>query len=225
MASKPVLARAAGLLYLLLAVCGGFSELYVRAGALVPGDAAATADNVRASAGLFRIAFATDIVNLVCFLLVAVLLYAVLGAVERNVALAMVAFNAVAVAVMSANMVAHLGAIRAATGPNPSDVRVLELLTAHADGYHVAQVFFGLWLFPLGYLVFRSGFFPKALGVVVMAGSAGYVGDLAVGFASPSAQSVLAPVLLGAATLGEVSLLLWLLVRAVPAQRAVVATG
>jgi hypothetical protein len=58
-------------------------------------------------------------------------------------------------------------AVMSATGPSPSDVLVL--LTAHADGHHVAWVFFGLWPFLLGYLVFRSGFCPRALGVVVMA--------------------------------------------------------
>ena len=212
MASKVGLARVAGLLYLVLAVCGGFSELYVRAGVLVPGDAAATAANVRASATLFRVAFATDVVNIVCFLVVAVLLHAVLGEVNRPVALAMVVFNAVAVAIMGVNMVNHAGVLRAAT---TSDALVLQYLVAHADGYLVAQVFFGLWLFPLGYLVFRSGWFPKALGVLVMAGSAGYLGDLVAGLLSADLRSALSPVLLGLASVAEVSLLLWLLVRSV----------
>ncbi|HWO65636.1 MAG TPA: DUF4386 domain-containing protein [Umezawaea sp.] len=212
MTSKVGLARVAGLLYLVLAVCGGFSELYVRAGALVPGDAAATAANVRASAALFRVAFATDVLNIVCFLVVAVLLHAVLGEVNRPVALAMVVFNAVAVAIMGVNMVNHAGALRAAT---TSDALVLQYLVAHADGYLVAQVFFGLWLFPLGYLVFRSGWFPRALGVLVMAGSAGYLGDLVAGLLSADLRSALSPVLLGLASVAEVSLLLWLLVRSV----------
>ena len=190
----------------------GFSELVVRAGAVVPGDAAATAATVRASAGLFRIAFATDVVNIVCFLVVAVLLHSVLGEVDRMVAMAMVLFNAVAVAIMGVNLVDHLGALRAA---NSDDGLVLRLLEAHADGYLVAQVFFGLWLLPLGYLVFRSGWFPRALGVVVMAGSAGYLGDLVVRFAAADLRAALSPVLLGVASLAEVSLLLWLLVRSV----------
>ena len=207
-----VRARLAGMFYLVLAVCGGFSELVVRAGAVVPGDAAATAATVRASSGLFRVAFATDVVNIVCFLVVAVLLHSVLGEVDRMVAMAMVLFNAVAVAVMTVNMVNHLGALRAS---NSDDAAVLRLLEAHADGYLVAQVFFGLWLLPLGYLVFRSGWFPRALGVVVMAGSAGYLGDLVVRFAAADLRAALSPVLLGVASLAEVSLLLWLLVRSV----------
>ncbi|MFD9734978.1 DUF4386 domain-containing protein [Umezawaea sp. NPDC059074] len=207
-----VKARLAGVFYLVLAVCGGFSELVVRAGVVVPGDAAATAANVRASAGLFRVAFATDVVNIVCFLVVAVLLHSVLGEVDRMVAMAMVLCNAVAVAIMAVNMVNHLGALRAATS---DDGLVLRLLEAHADGYLVAQVFFGLWLLPLGYLVFRSGWFPRALGVVVMAGSAGYLGDLVVRFAAADLRAALSPVLLGVASLAEVSLLLWLLVRSV----------
>jgi hypothetical protein len=116
MASKPVLAHLAGLLYLIVAVTGGYAELGVRADLVVPGDAAATSANIAASAGLFRLAFVLDLVNITCFVLVALTPYALFHQVNRPVAVAMVVFNAIAVAVMSVNMLHHFGALAIATG-------------------------------------------------------------------------------------------------------------
>ncbi|MDQ7903970.1 DUF4386 family protein [Phytohabitans sp. ZYX-F-186] len=82
------LARTAGLLYLIVAVTGGFAELYVRSGALVPGDAAATAANIAESATLFRAGFATDLVNITCVLLVGLTMHALLKPAPATPALA-----------------------------------------------------------------------------------------------------------------------------------------
>jgi hypothetical protein len=87
-------------------------------------------------------------------------------------------------------------------------------LEMHKQGFHIAQIFFGLWLLPLGYLVFKSGFFPKALGVLVVAGGFGYLGDLVV--VALGIGSSASAVILVLPTLAEVSLLLWLLVKGVP---------
>ena len=95
MTSEKRLARIAGLLYLVVAVCGGFSELYVRAGVKVPGDAAATAANIAASATLFRIGALTDLVNLVCFLVLALVLYGLLKPVGARAGLDMLVVSAV----------------------------------------------------------------------------------------------------------------------------------
>ena len=80
------LARTAGVLYLLVALCGMFAELYVRSGIVVPGDAAATAGNIRASATLFRLGFVVDLVQATCFLFTAMALYLLLRHVNRLVA-------------------------------------------------------------------------------------------------------------------------------------------
>jgi Domain of unknown function (DUF4386) len=162
------LARTAGLLYLTVAVTGGFAELYVRSGALVPGDAAATAANIAESATLFRVGLATDLVNIACFLLVGLTLYTLLKPVDPRAALAMLASNAVAVAVMAANLLNHAGALLAATDPDyaaafgggPADALAMMFLDLHGHGYTIAQVFFGLWLLPLGYLIRQSGMSP-----------------------------------------------------------------
>jgi len=169
MTSEMRRARTAGLLYLIVAVCGGFSELYVRSSVKVAGDAAATADNIAASATLFRIGALTDLVNLVCFLVLALVLYGLLKPVSASAAQAMLVFNAVSVAVMTANMVNHLAALQAATSQD--DALAVLFLDLHVQGYLVAGTFFGLWLLPLGYLLFRSGYAPRAPGALVMVGS------------------------------------------------------
>jgi hypothetical protein len=217
------LARTAGLLYLIVAVTGGFAELYVRSGALVPGDAAATAANIGESATLFRAAFAIDLINITCFLLVGLALHTLLKPVDPRAALAMLASNAVAVAVMAANLLNHLGALLAATSPDyaaafggeSADALALMFLDLHDHGYTIAQVFFGLWLLPLGYLIHQSGMFPRALGVLVMVGCAGYLADVAAVLLSPDYDSSLSPILVWPAAVAEISLVLWLLAKGV----------
>jgi Domain of unknown function (DUF4386) len=223
MTSKTGLARAAGALYLIVAVCGGFSELYVRSSVVVPGDPAATAAKVSASATLFRIGLATDLMNLTCFLLVAVTLYALLRQVGHEIALAMVLLTTVSVAIMGVNLLNHLGALLAATDPafpaafgaeDPAAL-VMVFLDLHQYGYLIAQVFFGLWLLPLGYLLVRSGYVPRVLGVLVMVASLGYLADLVAILLSPSFESSLSTFVLAPAVVGELSLILWLLVKGV----------
>jgi hypothetical protein len=221
MTSEKRLARIAGLLYLVVAVCGGFSELYVRAGVKVPGDAAATAANISASATLFRIGAVTDLVNLVCFLVLALILYGLLKPVGAKAALAMLVFNAVSVAVMTANMVNHLGALLAATsedyagtfGASSSAALAMLFLDLHAQGYLLAGIFFGLWLLPLGYLLVSSRAAPRALGVLLMVGSLGYVADAVANVLAPTAAQTLTPLLVLPSALAEVALIFWLLVK------------
>jgi hypothetical protein len=109
------LARVAGLLYLIVALTAVFAEL-VRARIVTPGDAAATADSIRASATLFRVGFVTDLVQATCFLLTAMLLYRLLRHVNRPVAAAMVTFVAVSVAIMCLNALSQLAALLLAAG-------------------------------------------------------------------------------------------------------------
>jgi hypothetical protein len=223
------LARIAGLLYLIVAVCGGFSELYVRSGVKVPGDAATTADNISASATLFRIGALTDLVSVACFLVLALVLYGLLKPVSAKAALAMLVFNAVSVAIMTANMVNHLGALLAATdedyagafGAESSDALAMLFLDMHSQGYSVAGIFFGLWLLPLGYMLFRSRYAPRPLGALVMVGSFGYVADVVTSVLFPTLGETLTPVLVLPSVLAEVSLILWLLVKGLDVQRRV----
>lgn len=179
MTTTKKLARLAGLLYLTVAVLGGLPQLYIRPSVRVAGDAAATAAHVAAETTLMRVGFVGELVALTSFLLLAMALYMLLKHVNRHAAAAMVTFVAVAVAVMSANMINHLAAVMlvtdtslAAAGPDSLALLFLEL---HAVGYSIAEIFFGLWLLPLGYLAYRSGYFPRALGVLLMVGCFAYL--------------------------------------------------
>jgi hypothetical protein len=209
------LARLAGLFYLIVAVTGGFSQLVVRDSLVEPGNPAATADNIATSAGLFRTAFATDLVNITFFVLAALTLYALLERIDDRIALGMVVFNTVAAAIMSVNMINHFAALRVATTSGESDALVMLFLDMHSKGYAIAQIFFGLWLLPLGYLVYKSGFIPRALGVLLMVGAFSYLTELVVGFLFPGlAESILLVIAMPAA-FAEVSFTIWLLARGV----------
>ena len=223
MISTRTLARTAGVLYLMVALCGMFAELYVRSGIVVPGDAAATADNIRASATLFRLGFVVDLVQATCFLLTAMALYLLLRHVNRLVAAAMVTLVAVSVAIMCLNLLNQLVALSIATdgdyasalGPAGSDALAALFAEMQHDGFLIAQMFFGLWLLPLGYLVVRSGYVPRVLGVLLALGGVGYLVDLFARFLALGAAERISPFVLAPALVGEVAFVAWLLVKAV----------
>ena len=222
MSSSKTLARLAGILYLIVAVGGGFSE-YVRLSVRVRGDAAATAANVAEHASLFRLGFVADLVDFACFLAVGLLLYAILKPAGPRIAVSMLALNAVSVAIQALNMLNHLGALLVATdrtyttGLSSDTVAglVALLLDMHAQGYLIAQIFFGLFLLPLGYLVYRSGLFPRVLGRILMIGSGGYVAGVVATYLSPGFESSLAVYFGIAGGLAELTFLVWLLIAGV----------
>ena len=218
------LARTAGAFYLAVAVLGGFTHGYVRARVYAPGDATTTADNVGSSAGLVRVGFAADLVQATLMLFVVMTLYRLLQHVNRGVAQAMVIFVVVSVSITCLNMVPQLGAVVVATEPaystafgvDTANGLVLLLLDLQHNGYLVAQIFFGLWLFPLGLLAYRSGMFPRALGVLLMAGAVSYLVDVALQFLAPDVADAVSPtILIPLVIVAEVSMLLYLLVRGV----------
>ncbi len=235
MSSSKTLARLAGILYLIVAVGGGFSE-YVRLSVRVRGDAAATAANVAEHASLFRLGFVADLVDFACFLAVGLLLYAILKPAGPRIAVSMLALNAVSVAIQALNMLNHLGALLVATdrtyttGLSSDTVAglVALLLDMHAQGYLIAQIFFGLFLLPLGYLVYRSGLFPRVLGRILMIGSGGYVAGVVATYLSPGFESSLAVYFGIAGGLAELTFLVWLLIAGVndlPTRQAISVEG
>ena len=216
--STRTLARTAGLLYLAVAIGGGFAQA-ARLSATAPGDAAATTANVIRNAALLHAGFVTDLVDFTCFLGVGLLLYALLRHVNPVVAVAMLTINAVSVAIQAINMITQLAAMFVAGDPRYSGSTLL-LLEMHQQGYLIAQIFFGGYLLPLAYLVYRSAMFPRALGIVLAVGGAGYLGGVIASWASPSFDSGLAVGLGIVGGLGELVFLSWLLVKgAAPASR------
>ena len=187
------LARIAGLLYLVVGVFGGFAIVYVTARVYVPGDAAATAGNVVANAGLVRIGVVADLLQATVFVFLGMTLYLLLKHVDEHAASAMVILVAVATTMMCLNkvfqvaavLVAGGGSYAAAFGAAGANALVLLLLDLHHYGFLIAQIFFGLWLVPLGYLAYKSGLFPRALGVVLVVGGVSYLVDMLAAFLAP----------------------------------------
>ncbi|HEY8802430.1 MAG TPA: DUF4386 domain-containing protein [Candidatus Dormibacteraeota bacterium] len=187
------LARIAGFLYLLVGVFGGFAEGYVEPKMYVAGNAAATAGNVIANAGLVRLGVVADLLDGTFFILLALTLYILLKQVHKSVARAMLVLVILATGITCLSALFEFEGLRVATGAVDlsafgvvgANAMVLLLLDAQHYGLLIAQIFFGLWLAPLGYLAYRSGWFPKTLGVVLVAASASYLVDLLAAFLFP----------------------------------------
>lgn len=226
MTSPTRLARAAGVLYLCVAL-SGIAILYVRPHVTVPGDAAATADNIRADATLFRLGFAVDLLGITCFLLVAMAFYLLLGHVHNRLAAAMVTFVAVAVAIQSINLLGHIASLRLATdesyaaalGADRADALVRLFLDLHTTGFQVSQIFFGLWLLPLGYLAYRSGYFPRALGILLIAGGVSYLVELPAQFLFHGLGPVVSLLIVAPAAVAEPWMMGYLLIKGIRTPR------
>jgi hypothetical protein len=223
------LARIAGLLYLLVALLGGFA-IAVRAAVVVPGDAAATADSIRASATLFRLGFVSDLVANTCFLLTAMALYLLFKHVNQLVAAAMVTLLAVSAAIGALNLLNQYTALTIATddaytdsfGKAGADALTFLFVDMRNNGYTLNAMFYGLWLLPLGYLVIRSGYFPKVLGLLLIIGGLGYLTLMFTTFLAPDAGVGTESVLGAISGIPELLLMAWLLIMGVrvPAEAA-----
>lgn len=223
------LARMAGLLYLVVAIFGGFAQA-VRMAVYVPGDAAATSANIVAKSTLVRLSFAADLVQAMVWIVLAVTLYRLLAHAGRNIARAMVAFVAVSAAITCLNLVNQFGALLVATqssyitalGADGSHALVLLLMDLQHYGYLISQ-FTWLWLFALGLLGYRSGLFPRWLSFLLMLGTVCYVIDAMVRFLAPSVADTSAAIFLVPEIICEVALLAYLLIRGVKTPRPTVA--
>lgn len=216
-------ARIAGLLYLLLAIFGGGAEFLVRQSMIVPGDAAATASNILAAEWTFRLGFLAELAGQVVFIYLVMALYGILKPVNRYQAVLMVTFVVIAVTITCLNMLNQFAALFFLGEPgylsvfNGEQLQALALLflNMHKAGYLIAQVFFGLWLLPLGILVYKSGFFPRLLGILLVVACAGYLADVVIYALFPTVDLVLSEFTF----IGELLLLFWLLVKGVNVER------
>ncbi len=193
MSSPMRLARTAGLLYLAVAVLAAFAFGYVLTRVYVPGDAATTAANVVANAGLVRLGVVADLAQATIMVFLAMTFYRLLRHVNKSAASAMVILVAIATTIMCLNLVFEFAALLVATnsanaaafGAQGAGALVLLLLDMHHYGFLIAQIFFGLWLMPLGYLAYKSEMFPKALGIVLIVAGVCYLVDVLTGFLVP----------------------------------------
>ena len=177
-------ARLAGGLYLSLLPFGFFSFVYVPSVLLVRGDAATTSRNIMASEWLFRTGTVSHLISQIIVVFLVLALYRLLKPVDNNLAVLMVVLALLGIPISFLNEVHNLAALRllssAGDGAFTSTqlhVQAMLFLDMDRSGILVAQVFWGLWLIPLGRLVFRSGFLPRLLGIPVLIGGAGYLID------------------------------------------------
>jgi hypothetical protein len=174
--SPLIYARLAGVLVLSLVVLGPFSQLYVPSTLIVPGDATATADNIGASGWVFRLGIVSDSLIFLIEIVVSVLLYVLLRPVSRTLSLVL-AFARLAMAVIQGiNLLPYFTALLLLSGagyltvfePDQLDALALLFLDAHQYVVYIWEIFLGLHLFVLAYLIFKSGYFPRILGVLMV---------------------------------------------------------
>ncbi len=218
-------ARIAGFLYLLLALTSAFSILYVPSVLIVFGDAAETAEKIASSQLLFRAGILSGVVSHVLFVLLVLVLYRLLSDVNRSQAMLMVTLVAISVATGFANTVNQLGALIALSGADflsafeESELDALAYLfiRLHSHGIQIIQVFWGLWLFPFGLLVYRSRFIPKILGALLIIAGVGYLLGTITFLIFPQYQSAMST-FIAIFEMGELPIILWLLIVGVKAQ-------
>jgi hypothetical protein len=217
-----MLARLAGVLYLLIIVFGLSGELLIRSRLIVSGDAAATAANIIASEGLFRAGFLTDSIMLLCDVALAVLLYVLLRPVSKVISLMAMCFRLAQSAVLAMNLLHYHAAIllltgggnAAAFGDVPLNALASFFLDLYSHGYDLGLLLFGMNCLLLGWLVYRSGYLPKFLGLLLSAAAFAYLIGSYVRFLAPEIVDTVAPVYL-VSVIAELSLCLWLLIKGV----------
>lgn len=237
MNSPKRLARIAGVLYLLVGIFGGFAEGFVEPKMYVAGNAAATAGNVLANAELVRLAVVADLLDPTIFVFLGMTLYLLLKPVNKSMARAMVILVALSTGITCLNAVFEFEGLQIATGAvnlaplgtAGANALVLLLLDTQHYGLLIAQIFFGLWLVPLGYLAYKSaGWFPRWLGVLLIVGGICYLIDTFALFLLPDFGQMISSFIVIPSAIAEILMVGYLLVIGVktvkPEKRSLAAT-
>ena len=212
--------RFAGLLYVLTSIVGFFAMGYVPSNVIVHGNAAATANNIAASETLFRLGIAGELIGQAGFIFVALALYDLLKGVNRRHASLMVILIVVSIPIAFLNELNSIAALVLVRGADflsifekpQRDALAMLFLNLHYYGFVVAEIFWGLWLFPLALLVYRSRFLPRFLGVwLAIAGFAWVILSL-TGVLLPQYQDKV-DTYSQPAFFGEIALMFWLLIK------------
>lgn len=212
-------ARLAGLLYLGSSIPGFFGLMYVPSTLIVSGGPAATVRNIAASETLFRSGIITNVLGQSAFVFVAFALYQLFKGVDKVMAAVMVTLIVVSIPIALLNELNHTAVLTLATAagssaafaPAQRDALVALFLAQYHSGILVAEVFWGLWLFPFGLLVIKSGFLPRILGILVLIAGAGWMLQSCSGLISPALGRDLSR-LTSLLTAGELPMMLWLLI-------------
>ena len=224
--SPQVYARIGGVLYLVIIVIGFCSEFFVREKLVVSGDVTATANNIMASESLWRITIAGELILLVCSIALTLILYVLLRPVNKTLALLAVFFNIVEFPIEAASKLCLFAALflsgnadyLKAFEPHQLHALVQISLKLHDYGFGIDLVFFGFACLVYGYLLFRSGYFPKTLGVLMAIAGLSYLTNSFTLILAPAYAGTISLILV-LALIGELSLCLWLMVKGVDEQR------
>ena len=204
-------ARIAGFLYLLLVPLGVLGIIYVPSTLIVPGDVAATAGNIMANEALFRLSIVSALLVQVVNIFVVLFLYKLLKPVNKNMARLMVIFILLGAPIAMLNELNQAAALLLLNSADPLSALTTMFLDLHQYGIQIAGIFWGLWLFPMGYLVFKSNYIPKIIGVLLMIGCFGYLVDSFVFFLFPDFGVAISQFTF----IGELLLPLWLVIKGV----------
>ena len=212
--------RFAGLLYVLTSIVGFFAMMYVPTKIIVHGNAVATASNILAHETLFRLGIACELIGQAGFIFVAFVLYGLLKGVNRQQASLMVTLIVVSIPIAFVNELNSIAALVLVRGADflsifdkpQRDTLAMLFMNLHGHGFDVAEIFWGLWLFPMGLLVYRSRFLPRFLGVwLALAGFAWVILSLTAIVFPQFEDKVFSygqP-----AFLGEIAFMLWLVIK------------
>lgn len=219
--SPRALARLCGLLYLITIVVGIFDEAFVKGRIVVPGDAAATAANLRSMQFLWRLGIFGELVMVLCTVGVAFILYVLLRPAGRDLAVLMTLFNLVAIAVQasySLRLVEALfplgsaGYLDAFT-PAQLDAMTSLALRSHSVGFGIALLLFGPFFLVCGYLIYGSTYFPRAIGILYQVAGTAYLANGCVLVLAPRFAGQIFAAIVVPAFVGEASFCLWLLAK------------
>ncbi|NIF06892.1 DUF4386 domain-containing protein [Chryseobacterium sp. Tr-659] len=228
MTSNTKTARLAGFLYLVVILTGFFSLMYVPSQLIVRENPQLTFQNISSSVQLFRGSIAVSIVCYIAFTLLPLALYQLLRNVNGTYAQLMVILALISIPVSFINLqnkFSVLGIIEDAEyskvfNPVQLQAQVMFLLSNYNKGILIAQIFWGLWLFPFGYLVYKSDFLPKILGVFLMLGCFGYLLNVFGRTLIPHfSDYTISSYITLPATLGEIGIGLWMLIFGVRSKR------
>lgn len=223
MQTKKKEARIAGLWYLLMGITGGFGIMYIPMSVLVTGDATATANNIMNSEWLYRLSMLSNLIGQIAFIFLVLALNRLFDGVNTKLSKLMLALIMVGVPIAMLNTLNMVGAMSVLSGATYWNVFEQEQLNAVALGFLeqynygllIAQIFWGLWLLPLGLLSIQSKLIPKAIGILLIIGCFSYLIIVVVGFLSPQFNGIVSSILMIPLAMGEFSIIGWLLIKGV----------
>ncbi len=208
-------ARLAGILYLSLIPLGVFGIIYVPSGLIVPENITTTISNIIENETLFRWSIISALVVQLVNIILVLLLFKVFKHTNKAMAALMVIFSLLAVPIAFLNEINNLAVLHLLDQSSESQQLISVFLNLHQQGIIIAQVFWGLWLFPLGYLVYQSGYMPKFIGILLIIGCVGYVVDSFTLILLPQFKIAFSEFTF----LGEVIFPLWLLIKGIKKQQ------